>query len=150
MRRIISVLATLALACGLLLTDPGTAQAAPHHHNTLPYPTGCGRNAVVISRQNMAGGTASVVYSRNCGTNWIEWYGPAIETSTTIAVGGAWTDREWDHTRWAYSRQVSAPGSTAIEGHVWVLPHDGLGENWSVHCRWTCTWTLLGRGFHGF
>ena len=102
MRRIISVLATLVLACGLLLTSPGTASAAPHHHGTLPYPTGCGRNAVVISRQNMAGGTASVVYSRTCGTNWIEWYGPAIYTYKTLHAGGRWAGYEEDYTGWDY------------------------------------------------
>ncbi|RRD50516.1 hypothetical protein [Arachnia propionica] len=141
MRRIISVLATLALACGLLFTNPGTAQAAPHHHNTLPYPTGCGRNAVVISRQNMAGGTASVVYSRNCGTNWIEWYGPAITTAKSIYAGTSWTIPEWDHTRWSYSRQVSAPGSTPIGALIQVFPSNGPMEDWGVSCQWTCTWT---------
>lgn len=135
-RRIISVLATVALACGFVLANPGTAQAAPHHHNTLPYPTGCGANAVVISRHHFAGGTASVVYSRNCGTNWIEWYGPAIETGKGISAGTNWALPEWDYTRWAYSRQVSAPGSTPIDGWIWAG-----NQGWDVHCEWTCTWT---------
>ncbi|MDO5067459.1 MAG: hypothetical protein Q4D96_09295 [Propionibacteriaceae bacterium] len=141
MRRIITVLATLAVACGLLLANPGAASAAPHHHGTLPYPTGCGANAVVISRQNMAGGTASIVYSRTCGTNWVEWYGPAIRTVKSTYAGTSWTTPEWDHTRWAYSRQVSAPGSTPIEAFIQVFPPNGPMEDWGVRCQWTCTWT---------
>ncbi|MDO5066363.1 MAG: hypothetical protein Q4D96_03680 [Propionibacteriaceae bacterium] len=144
MRRIITVLATVALACGLLLTTPGSAQAIPPHYDTLPYPSGCGANAVVISRQNMAGGTASVVYSRNCGTNWVEWYGPAIGTLKSVAVENLWTQPEWDNTRWAYSRQVSAPGSTPITGWIKVFRPSGLAEHWQFHCQWTCTWTLTG------
>lgn len=143
-RRILSVLATIVLACGLLLASPGTAQAASHHFDTLPYPSGCGRNAVVISRQNMAGGTASVVYSRNCGTNWIEWYGPAITTAKSISAENRWTQPEWDSTGWAYSRQVSAPGSTPITGWIKVFRPSGFAEHWQVECQWTCTWTLTG------
>lgn len=146
MRRIISVLATLVLACGLLLTSPGTASAAPHHHGTLPYPTGCGRNAVVISRQNMAGGTASVVYSRTCGTNWIEWYGPAIYTYKTLHAGGRWAGYEEDYTGWAYSKQAYAPGSTPIAGGITVSSPNGHWENWNFECQWTCSWRLVHSG----
>lgn len=142
MVRLRSLLVTLGVAFCLLMVSPATAAAAPSHFNTLPYPTGCASNVLALSSKNFRGGTATVFYSRTCGTNWIEWYGPAVETAKNIksSYNNQWTAMEWDYTRWAYSRQVYAPGNTSIEGFIHVTTGSGR-EAWTVKCSSSCQWT---------
>ncbi len=140
MRRITTAVAALVLALAALVAGPGVAQAAAHHHNTLPYDVGCGGNLFVLSRHNIAGGTASLVYSRTCGTNWIEWYGPAVRTFKYISVNGNSTAPEVDYTRWAYSRQVYAPGNTPTTAYISVNSQEGWVANCASSCSWERAW----------
>lgn len=135
--------AGVAAAALLLAATSLPASAAESHNNTLPYESGCAANKFVLSTYNIKGGTISVVYSRTCGTNWVEWNGPAIETTKTLRKSGSagamvYTTPETDYTSWAYSRQLNAPGNTQIEAFVNV----GGTAVW-VACSATCTWLVM-------
>lgn len=137
-----------ATLLGLLLTGitATSASAASWHTNTLPYETGCGGNVYRLSSQNMGGGTATIVYSRTCGTNWIEYYGPARETVKNMwtSYGNVQTWNEWDYTRWAYSRQVYAPGNSSIVGFIQFVNSSGYRETWEARCSSACNWVRTG------
>lgn len=136
----ITLFAVVALALGAT-----PASAAPSHFNTLPYETGCATNKMALSTLETSLGTITVMYSRTCGTNWVEWSGYPSNTSTgkTLrTVGGAWTTAEYDTTGWAYSRQVYAPLNTAIEVKILVVRASGSFPTlYTAHCASTCTWT---------
>lgn len=138
----------MAVLVGLLLIGVTTtkASAAPWHTNTLPYETGCGGNVYRLSSKNMGGGTATIVYSRTCGTNWIEYYGPARETVKNMwtSWGNAQTWNEWDYTGWAYSRQVYAPGNSRVVGFIGFVNSSGRLETWEANCSSSCTWHRTG------
>ncbi|MBU2698818.1 hypothetical protein [Pimelobacter sp. 30-1] len=146
-------LVTAVLAVGALLAAPQPAHAAgSSYNNTLPYETGCGSGAYVITSKALPGGTASMVYSPRCGTNWMEWYGDARWTHKGMGFSrtSGWTTNEADKASWSYSRQIYAPGSTVAWGHITTVvspssPANAYQQEWYVKCGATCSWI---RGDH--
>ena len=142
-RAIIGVTAVLVAAASSVATVmPAEALTGSQYNNTLPYPTGCGQGAYVITSRAILGGTASMVYSPRCGTNWIEWWGPYRTTVKTM-YQPAKTSTETDTASWSYSRQVYAPGTAVARGEIWVwVDNTGYSgaQGWSVRCASTCSW----------
>jgi len=143
--KVVRLAATIVATMGLVLAV-GLAPASAHPlDNTLPYPSGCGSGAYVITSKAILGGTASMVYSPTCQTNWLEWYGPYRYTWKRM-YQPVTTAAEIDTATWSYSRQVYAPGATVARGEiiVWV-DNTGLhgSQWWSVRCGTTCEWVLV-------
>ncbi len=138
----------VAALCVFLLSlaaaAPAHALTGSQYNNTLPYEQGCGQGAYVITSKAIFGGTASMVYSPKCQTNWIEWYGPSRFTSKTMH-NPARTAAENDTAGWSYSRQVYAPGATVARGEiiVWGNAAGSGSQWWSVRCSSTCQWALV-------
>lgn len=137
----IAVAAMIMSATALVGAAPANALSGPGYNNTLPYESGCGQGAYVISSKAILGGTVSMVYSPSCQTNWLEWYGPVRFTSKKM-VQPASTSSENDTASWSYSRQVYAPGTTVARGEIYVWTDaSGTGaQGWSVRCGSTCAW----------
>lgn len=131
-----------AVAAAVILTlSIGVAPASAHPlDGTLPYAS-CGSGAYVISSKAILGGTASMVYSPTCQTNWLEWYGPVRFTSKKMFEPVA-TGTENDTASWSYSQQVYAPGATVARGEIWVWANAAgtSAQGWSVRCGTTCQW----------
>lgn len=147
--RAVAALAVLAavLTAALATSAPASAQSGSGYNNTLPYETGCGSGAYVISSQRpwANGPIMSMVYSPRCGTNWVEWYAP--DTNYYVQKwmwGPVQTTSENDWGSWSYSRQVYAPGTTVAKGAI-TFGQSTIGwmQNWSVVCGSTCTWTRV-------
>lgn len=134
--RLFRIAAGVAAIAAISLTAAPAAQAAPSHHNTDPYNSGCGSSAYVMSSRSVPGGTISAVVSDTCGTNWMEYYG-----STQWANKRAYSDEmgatgwENDYASWSYSMQVYAPGTTYFEGNVQIQ-----GVTYKVICGASCRW----------
>lgn len=143
-RRILNGAVALGIAAASVVATatPAAALSGSQYNNTLPYQTGCGQGAYVISSRAILGGTASMVYSPRCGTNWLEWSGPYRTTYKTM-YQPVKTATEKDTASWSYSRQVYAPGATVARGEIYVwVDNSGLSgaQGWSVRCGSTCTW----------
>lgn len=83
------------------------AGAAASHFNTNPYKTGCSASAYVLSSKAVSGGTARVMVSRKCGTNWIEYVGKSQKTTKAgkDSKTNKWTRTEVDTLKHATSMQ---------------------------------------------
>lgn len=135
-RRLVSALATAALAAGLVLSGSATATAAPGHQNTDPYNTGCANSKSLVSSKNAMGGTMSVWQSNACGTNWTEWYGPKRMVAKYLwTVGGGHTTPQFDDAGWSYSMQTYAPGTAQITG-TFVFDGNPITFNCGAGCTW--------------
>lgn len=139
--------AGIGLAMTLLLAVasvvPAHALSGSGYNNTLPYETGCGAGAYVISSRAIHGGTVSMVYSPGCGTNWVEWYGPVTWTQKGMTNGSVSTTKEQDYAGWSYSRQIYAPGTEIAGGLILFGYGDSISEGWTVTCGSTCSWNRV-------
>lgn len=140
-----ALVAPAVIGLSLLGAGPAAALSGTGYNNTLPYDTGCGSGAYVISSKAISGfGTASMVYSPSCGTNWMEWYSPGTNYYVwkSTGVNGSWTTVEKDWGAWSYGRQMYAPGTTVATGSITIAGSTvGWYQNWNVTCSSTCTWT---------
>lgn len=136
-----AVAALFAVLLALTVATPAQALSGSGYNNTLPYQVGCGNGAYVITSKAILGGTASMVYSPTCQTNWLEWNGPHRFTSKKM-YQPATTAAENDTASWSYSRQVYAPGTTVARGeiYVWADASGSWSQGWSVRCGSTCEW----------
>lgn len=140
MNRFMSSAAAIAvLGVGATLAPAAPANAAASHFNTNPYTTGCASNSFTISSRAVAGGTAYIKASRNCGTNWLEYRG-AKQTTTKAGKDSStnrWTHTEIDNVTVAVSMQSYAPGTTAYTG--WIK----IGNTTTTaNCTYGCNWTV--------
>jgi hypothetical protein len=119
-------------------TSKATATIASTRWNTDPYSSGCAGNVYNLSARSVSGGTAYIMYSRTCGTNWIEYRGNSQTVSKRLkdSVTDRWTRTETDTLPWSYSMQVSAPGNTSIVAEVKVG-----STTYTARCSTTCSWT---------
>ena len=140
-RRFGAVAVIAGVLLSLSLASPAQALSGAQYNNTLPYQTGCGSGAYVISSRAILGGTVSMVYSPTCQTNWVEWYGPVRYTNKKM-WNPVTTAAEADTASWSYSRQVYAPGTTVAraEIYVWGDSSGTWSQGWSVTCGSTCSW----------
>lgn len=124
-----------ALFIAFLWANP--ASAAPSHHVTDPYRTGCTSGAFVIGSRSVPGGTIRVFSSPRCGTNWVEYQGINQWTSKTTSSYSHGTPGipEMDVAPWSYSMQVYAPGTTSIGVQVKVQ-----GKTFNAICNNGCRW----------
>jgi len=120
-RRIAGLVAAAALALGSVafgVAAPASAATCSGTgcNNTLPYATGCTVNSWPIHTYWVGGGKFEMWYSASCDTNWIQWSGPNVCTWKRVqSAYGSWTSWEVDHATWSYSRQIYAPGATAVD-----------------------------------
>lgn len=120
------ILGTVAALLTLAFWAAPAASASEWHHGRDPIATGCTSGSYVLSswamvnpKYNQAQGTIQLMYSPNCGTNWINVYGNVAgnEYGASISkytvpgdgmsalVRGVGSD---------YSNMVYAPGSTCV------------------------------------
>lgn len=124
-----------ALSAGL----PTVAVAAPSHFNTNPYTTGCANSAYVLSSKAVSGGTARIMVSRACGSNWIDYQGK-VQTTTKAgkdSATGRWTRTEVDSLAHAVSMQSYAPGNTQYVAYIKIG-----STTTTATCSTGCTWTV--------
>ncbi|WP_215815244.1 DUF2690 domain-containing protein [Pimelobacter sp. 30-1] len=125
----------------------GAALAGASYNNKLPYESGCGSGAYVITSKAIMGGTASMVYSPRCQTNWIEWWGPKRLIKKKMVPGfqdnaAGQTAWENDVATWSYSRMLYAPGNTKVTGSFYIFPgtQPTSSQWWQVRCGARCDW----------
>lgn len=136
----IGLAASVALGLLVALLPVGSANASAGHFNTDPYSTGCSKTAYTVTSAKVSGGTASIKYSRSCGTNWVEYRGNKQTTSKSgkDSKTNRWTRNEVDYQPWSYSMQSYAPGYTAYTGKIIV------GKNvTTVSCASKCSWKTV-------
>lgn len=141
MSRMGAVAATV-LAGPIVLILSAPAQAAPSHFNTNPYTTGCTKSSYVLATKAVSGGTARIMVSRTCGTNWIDYVGK-VQTTTKAGKDSRtnkWTRAEVDKLGYAVSMQSYAPGTTKYTAYVKI----GTTTT-TATCSNTCTWTVTTR-----
>lgn len=137
--RLVATLASAALATGVgVVAGPASpASAAASHFNTNPYTTGCSKTAYTLSSKAVSGGTARIMVSRACGTNWIDYKGK-VQTTTKAgkdAKTGKWTHTEVDKLAHAVSLQSYAPGTTAFTAYVKIG-----STTTTATCTNACAW----------
>lgn len=135
------------LAAAVLPLSIATAADAHSLDGTLPYgQTNCGASKKLIPNGRVwtRGGTISVYWS-NCGTNWVEWSGPSTYVFKEIHTATVWPEGEGDYGPWSYSKQVYAPGTTAVGGQVTINWGSTAYEytEWLFSCASSCTWELV-------
>ena len=128
----------------LILSAP--AEAHPLD-GTLPYgQTNCAASKRLIPNGRVwtRGGTISIYWSTTCSTNWVEWSGPSYTVTKEIHTNTAWPFAEIDYGPWSYSKQVYAPGTTAVGGQVQIQWGSTAYTytQWSFACSSSCSWHL--------
>jgi hypothetical protein len=128
--------ATAAVAVVLLGATPAQAATGYDLDGTNPVDTGCSASGspikdFPITRQSDGArvGTARVMYSSACGTNWVavdNWVAGATAWKYISRANQFFEQGEEDTvTGWSFGMQAYAPGSTciAVQGFL-TLPGD--------------------------
>lgn len=126
----------LAIAPAAFVAPAGAAKS---HFNTNPYTTGCAKSAYTLSSKAVSGGTARIMVSKACGTNWIDYRGKAQKSSKAgkDAKTGKWTRTEVDKLKHAVSMQSYAPGKTKYTAYVKIG-----STTTTATCTNKCTWKV--------
>ncbi|MGO4243508.1 CHAP domain-containing protein [Janibacter sp. RAF20_2_2] len=124
---------------GVSIAAAAPSGAAKSHFNTNPYTTKCAKSSYVLSSKAVSGGTARIMVSRTCGTNWIEYVGK-VQTTTKSGkdfTTNRWTRTEVDKLGHAVSMQSYAPGRTKYTAYVKIG-----STTTTATCTSTCSWKV--------
>jgi hypothetical protein len=144
-KRHLLVIMSLLVFLPLFSLNPGSTLASASHENTNPYTTGCMSGASAIASKAVSGGTVSIMESKACSTNWVQYSGV---TQNTTKYGKAsdkgWTHTEVDYAAKSWSLQSYAPGTTAYTGVIKIG-----NTTTTANCSWGCTWSVSTDGSSG-
>lgn len=108
--------ATLALG---LTCAPSANASGISYDNTDPVSTGCVSGAYAVSSWNFQDGSgkAELIYSPQCGTNWVNVYGYLGGKNYVAKIDGPRNTRviaQISGVNSEHSRQIYAPGNTCV------------------------------------
>ena len=132
----IAPIAVAIATVGSIVLTSSPAVASASHENTNPYTTGCMSGSYAISSRAVSGGTAYIMLSPKCATNWVQYSG-TTQTTTKYgkASGKGWTRTEVDTAAKSWSMQSYAPGTTGYTGVIKIG-----ATTTTATCSNGCTW----------